>query len=203
MMGVLIYCYNSLMQQLQSYMISGLLFIIPVWMVYVMIKGIAGLVTALVSIHTLVAFGLALIIITLVGFLVLQVFKRYFKKHVLRWSTKQNLLGFIARIISQLDSIGDKAQEAFHNPVIYQTGNGIYKLAFVTDQDIKMLDDQNNPTPPLDAVWVYAPFPITMLGELMLVERKNITLLSPEQRDTIPLFIMTAGLIEYPSKHST
>lgn len=188
------------MKKIQQYFTSGLLFLVPVWILYVVIKGIAGLVTDLVQINILIAFVVSVATITLFGFALNRVFKRYLKDRFARWGQQSTLWGLVCRTVSQFDFLSDKARGAFHNPVLYKVDDGIYKLGFITDHDMDILwfadEDETEVTPTDDAVWVYAPYPVTMLGELILVEQRKIKKLSAKETEAIPLFIMTAGLIE-------
>lgn len=197
--------------KIHKYFISGLLFIIPIWILFVFVEGFAGMVTRMVEMNIFLAFIVALVAITLLGYAVRHIFKRYLKRGLTRGAERGGIYGFLCRTISEIDNMGDKVREAFANPILYKVDDGIYKLGFITDHDMDVLGRDNDEVlrrqgsavqteseavPASDSVWVYAPYPITMTGELILVERRKISTISPEQQEAIPLFIMTAGLAE-------
>jgi uncharacterized membrane protein len=188
--------------KLHKYFTSGLLFIIPIWIIVIFIQAFAGLVTSVLEINIILAFLLALVGTTLLGYLVHHVFKRYVVHKLQAGSRQSGAWGFLCRVFAGLDQMGDKAHDAFTHPILYTVDDGIHKLGFITDHDIDILgpvesaEDTAQSDVVRNSVWVYAPQPITMLGELVLVDKHNISTLPPEQRDAIGLFIMTAGLAE-------
>ncbi len=189
------------MKKAQKYFISGLLFLLPLWILYIVIKTLSGVVTNVVSINVLFGFIISLFVITAIGFLVRRIIKRYIGKYIYNWSKRPGFIGLCMRGFMQIDEVSEKAREAFTNPILYKVDDGIYKLGFVTDADQDILGTQDTAEvteaqPATDAVWVYAPLPVTMLGELILVEKRKIQHINPEQKESIPLFIMTAGLVE-------
>jgi len=188
------------MKKIQKYFFSGLLFLLPIWILYTVVKVLASVVTSVVTINIMIGFVIALFVITAIGFLVRRIIKRYIGQHIKTLSNQPGFIGFCMRSFMQIDEVSEKAREAFTNPVLYKVDDGIYKLGFITDADQDILGDQTSlhteATPSSDAVWVYAPLPITMMGELILIEKRKIQTLDATQRESIPLFIMTAGLVE-------
>lgn len=189
------------MKKLRKYFTSGLLFLLPLWIVYIIVKALAGVVTDIVSINLLYGFLIALAGITLVGFVVRRIIKHYVGKHISTWSQRSGFLGFCMRRFIQIDDISEKARTAFRNPILYKVDDGIFKIGFITDHDIDILDGlgtetASEATPPAESVWVYTPLPVTMLGDLALIEKRKIQKLSQEQEESVPLFVFSAGLIE-------
>lgn len=189
------------MKQAKKYFISGLLFILPMWVLYIIVKSLAGLITSVIEINVFIAFVVSLFVITGIGFVVRRIIKHYVGKHIKQWSTRPGIFGFAMKQFMQIDGIAEKTRAAFSNPILYKVDDGIYKLGFITDADIDILDSLDPETdseanPSQESVWVYAPLPVTMLGELILVEQRKIQKISAAQQESIPLFIFSAGLIE-------
>jgi len=189
------------MKTLRKYFTSGLLFLLPIWILYIIIKSLSGVITNIIELNIFFSFTLALIAITGVGFIVRRVIKHYAGKRITVWSQKSGIVGFCMRRFMQIDDISEKARTAFRNPILYKVDDGIYKIGFITDHDIDILDgltpmDSSEVNPSPDSVWVYTPLPVTMLGDLALIEKRKIKKLSKNQEESIPLFVFSAGLIE-------
>jgi len=191
----------NLMKTLRKYFTSGLLFLLPLWIVYIIIKSLSGVITNMVDINVLYGFVLAVLGITAVGFIVRRIVKHYIGKHIVHWSQKPGAVGFCMRRFMQIDDISEKARTAFRNPILYKVDDGIYKIGFITDNDIDILDgiessSSSETNPSHESVWVYTPLPVTMLGDLALIEKRKIQKLSKDQEESVPLFVFSAGLIE-------
>ena len=79
----------------------------------------------------------------------------------------------------------------FNKPVIVEMGKGvgIYRMGFITDDDLSKFHIQ-------DKVAVYLPLSYTFSGQLYLVNREQITALPPNtSADTIK-YILSGGVME-------
>ena len=190
-------------KKIVSYFISGLLFLIPVFIVIQIIKGISWFVTNFVDIPILIAFPLSLILIFALGYSVRKFLRKRLKKRLHKYAENKTFLGYVAKIITSFDVLSDQVHKAFHNPVLYKVDDGIYKLGFITDESMEILGggvpDEHHKTeaePLEDSIWVYAPYPINFSGELVLVELRKIKMLEKEEAESIPLFVLSAGILK-------
>jgi|GEM_PF-1995190 len=186
-----------------SYFTSGLLFLIPVFIVIQIIKGISWLVTNFISLHLLIAFPLSCIAIFFIGYGVRKFLRKRLKKRLYAYAEKKSLLGYVAKLITSFDVLSDQVHKAFHNPVLYKVDDGIYKLGFITDESMEILTcdaignhHDTEATPLENSIWVYAPYPINFSGELVLVELRKIKRLKKQDTESIPLFVLSAGILK-------
>ncbi len=185
-----------------SYFVSGLLFLIPVFIVIQLIKGISWFVTNFIELPLLIAFPIACVLIFILGYGVRKFLRKRLKKRLHTYAEKKTFLGYIAKLITSFDVLSDQVHKAFHNPVLYKVDDGIYKLGFITDEGTEILNGEEDPghheteaSPIEGSIWVYAPYPINFSGELVLVEMRKIKKLKKEDTESIPLFVLSAGIL--------
>ena len=186
-----------------SYFISGLLFLIPVFIVVQLIKGISWFVDSVVDLPAYIAFPVACIGIFMIGYFVRRVVRKRIKKQLHKKAEDKTFLGLLARIFSRFDILSDEVHKAFHNPVLYKVDDGIYKLGFITDDSMNILTGDEDPehhateaSPIKGSIWIYAPYPINFSGELVLVELRKIKRIKKEDTESIPLFVLSAGILK-------
>lgn len=190
-------------KKILNYFISGLLFLIPVFVVIQLIKGVSWFVTTFVSLPLLIAFPLACIGILLVGYVIQNFLRKKIKKQIHTYAKNKTPLGYIAKIITKFDMLSDHVHKAFHNPVLYKVDDGIYKLGFITNESMVILEDSSTPKktsseakPEEGSIWIYAPYPVNFSGELVLVEQRKIKRIKKEEKESIPLFALSAGILK-------
>lgn len=193
-------------KKLVSYFISGLLFLIPVFIVIQLIKGISWFVTNFIDLPLVIAFPIACVFILGLGYIVRKIIRKRIKKQLHKKAQDKTLFGFIARVISRFDILSDEVHKAFHNSVLYKVDDGIYKLGFITDDSMSILLGDEDPdhheteaSPIEGSIWVYAPYPINFSGELVLVELRKIKRLKKQDTESIPLFVLSAGILKNKS----
>lgn len=83
--------------------------------------------------------------------------------------------------------VGDKKK--FDKPVllILNKENGIHKLGFITQEDLKSLDINNN------LVTVYCPHSYAFSGETFLVPKENISLINASTSEVMK-FVVSGGV---------
>ncbi len=186
-----------------SYFISGLLFLIPVFIVIQLIKGISWFVKNFIDLPLVVAFPLSCVLIFTLGYGVRRLLRKRLKKRLHAYAEKKSFFGYVAKLITSFDVLSDQVHKAFHNAVLYKVDDGIYKLGFVTDESMNILMCEDDPThheteasPIEGSIWVYAPYPINFSGELVLVEMRKVKRLKKEDTESIPLFVLSAGILK-------
>ena len=170
---------------LVKYFLQGLFYIVPI---AVTIYVIVYLVVLLDSLINLDIPGLGIIIIliavTLTGYLGTHFFLKYFSPFD-RAIEKTPLIKIIYTSMKDLMSafVGKKKQ--FKKPVLVKMGAGIEaeKLGFITKSDLSDLGIEG------DKVAVYFPFSYAISGQVMVVPKKNITLLNASSTDVMKLII--------------
>lgn len=177
---------------------------IPLYILYQLVTIIASAVTTFVSLPLLFAFLVAFCGITAFGYLFTHYFRKYYRHRLERIAKRDTILGHLVSLVLNIEGMSEKAKEAFDNPVLYYVDEGISKLGFITDQDLDVLTLERSQDSELvvtsDSVWVYAPNPINFFGELLLVERRRIKILDSEENESLPLFVLSGGLIEKENK---
>lgn len=87
--------------------------------------------------------------------------------------------------------------------MLFKVDDGIYKIGFITDEGMDILascKDESHPgteaSPLDDSQWVYAPYPLSFSGDFMLVETRKIRKLIKEEYESLPLFVLSAGMVK-------
>jgi len=184
--------------------------LVPLFLLYQAIAIVSAVVTPFVKLPLMVNFFLGIIVIILFGWVMIHVFKKRLKKHlkrVIKNKKSNSWLTLIASAILEFDTLSDKAHKAFRNPILYKVDDGIYKLGYITNNDISFINnanakktaqikEENEISEGIDAVWVYAPYPVNFFGEMVLVEKRKIKKLNKDQVQNLPLFILSAGILQ-------
>ncbi len=179
------------MKKIKTYFLTGLLLLVPIFIIYQAITIVSAVVTPFVNLPLVFNFILGLIIVSLLGWVTIHIFKRRLKKQLYKISKRKSWLSVIATGLLEFDSLSDKTHKAFRNPILYKVDDGIYKLGYVTNDEISLLHKDVN-----DGVWVYAPNPVNFFGEMILVEKRKIKRLNKDEIQNLPLFILSAGLLQ-------
>ena len=189
--------------QLGKYFLSGALFLLPAAFFVQFLFYISGLVGGVIDLPFLWAFPLSLLLIIATGFFVRKVLRKRFKKSLHKLAKRKTPIGYIVRGLVGIDSVSNQINKAYRNAVLFKVDDGIYKLGFITDESLDILesgDDETHytteATPHELSVWVYAPYPISLSGDLMLVEVRKIKKIIKEEYESLPLFILSAGMIK-------
>ena len=194
------------MNTIKTYFLMGLLLLVPLFIFYQVLFIVASVVSPFTQNNLLFNFILGLIVITLLGWGMVHIFKRRIRKHLKRIAEGTGFFPTIASLFLEFDALSNKTQKAFRHPVLYKVDDGIYKLGYITNKDSAFLHHQENTTiktntdteatPAPDAMWIYAPYPINFFGDMVLVERRKIRILHKDEMQNLPLFIISAGILQ-------
>lgn len=135
-----------------------------------------------------VGIALTLIFITLLGFLSSTVFFR----GIFRWFEGLLLKGtFVRMVYTSIKDlfnafVGDKKK--FNKPVLVTMyrGGGIYKLGFITQNDMEMIDEK-------DKLAVYLPHSYNFSGNLFIVEADLVKPINISSTEAMK-FIVSGGI---------
>ena len=167
-----------------KYFLQGLFYIIPVG---VTIFAIFYLVIQLDSLISFTIPGLGILVIlvavTLIGFLGTHFFFNYFHPFE-RLIENTPLIKIIYTSMKDLMNafVGKKKQ--FKQPVLVKLGNmDAERIGFITKNDLSEIGISD------DRVAVYLPFSYAISGEVLIVPKRNVSLLDASATDVMKLVI--------------
>ncbi len=182
------------MNNILKYFFSGLIALVPVFILYQAMKSISVLVRGFFpELGIVITFVFSLLIIIFLGFLISKGTGGLLKRVVLRKSKKEGPLAFLFRFFSNFKVFSEKTKNAFKNPVYFEVSDGISKLGFITNEDIEFLMSEDREK---RKIAVYAPEPVSFIGELLFIEKRMIKKIDKNDKENIPIFLYTAGIIK-------
>ena len=108
----------------------------------------------------------------------------YFKKLL----DKAPLIKDVYTAITDLVSAFVGKKKRFSEPVLVKMGNGLEKLGFITNKDLKELGLNE------DRIAVYFPFSYGVMGSLFIVSKENIVTVNAPS-SVVMKFIVSGGVI--------
>ncbi len=190
------------MKKTKTYFLTGLLLLVPLFILYQAVTIVSAVVSPFATLPLLADFFIGIVVIILLGWVMIHIFKRRLKWYFKKASKDADWFGTVATSILEFDNLSDKTHKAFRNPVLYKVDDGIYKLGYITNKDMSFITNEQpqevatEATPAQDAVWVYAPYPVNFFGEMVLVEKRKVRTLDKDEAQNLPLFILSAGLLQ-------
>ena len=188
----------SFLKTLIKYFLQGLFYLVPIGVtVYLII----WLVVKIDGIINLDFPGLGLIAIlvgiTVIGFLGSHFFVSYLRP-LDRAMEKTPLIKLVYTSMKDMMSafVGKKKQ--FKTPVLVTMGEGleIERMRFITKDDLSDMGISN------DKAAVYFPFSYGINGQVMIVPKKNITIIHASSSDVMK-FIVSGGVTNVESNNKT
>ena len=189
---------KSFLKTLIKYFLQGLFYLVPIGVtVYLII----WLVVKIDGIINLDFPGLGLIAIlvgiTVIGFLGSHFFVSYLRP-LDRAMEKTPLIKLVYTSMKDMMSafVGKKKQ--FKTPVLVSMGEGleIERMGFITKDDLSDMGISN------DKAAVYFPFSYGINGQVMIVPKKNITIIHASSSDVMK-FIVSGGVTNVESNNKT
>ncbi|MGE6220661.1 DUF502 domain-containing protein [Nubsella zeaxanthinifaciens] len=188
---------NRIGKALLSYLIRGLLIVVPiavsvfivVWAVttvdsWVNINSILGVDPKTGESRNIPGLGLALVVGIILG---AGIFVTYFVTEPMynwfqRWLNKLPLFNFIYTSIKDLTEafVGD--EKKFNHPVLVETEGDMKRIGFLTQNDLSKLDL------PGEAI-VYFPFSYSFAGQVYIVKKEKIKPLNMTAADAMKLVV--------------
>ncbi len=188
------------MKTIKKYFITGLVSLIPIFLLYQIIQITSSITESIVNLPIAANLGLSAFSILLLGWFMVHIFQNRVQAYVKNHAKDKGVIGIIASVLLDFDSLTGNAHKAFNNPILYKVDDGIYKLGYITNEDVSLLEtaksNSNSEAKPTDgAVWVYSPYPVNFFGDMLLVESRKIRKLDKDKQSNLPLFILSAGII--------
>jgi len=187
------------MRHIKVYFVTGLLLLIPIFLIYEVMSIVAAVAGTMVQLPMLLNFILGLLLILTLGWVMIHILKRRLRKRLHKMSDKGGLLALVATSVLEFDNISNNTRKAFKNPILYEVESGTSKLGYITSDDsafiTDMLEGEASTPRDDDSVWVYAPHPINFFGELLLVHKSKVRTLSQAESHHLPLFILSGGIV--------
>lgn len=171
-----------------TYFLRGLLFVVPlaltVYVIILILKFLDGIIPIPVP-------GLGILImfsfITFMGFLASIFVTRPLFDIFEKLMFKVPLVNILYTSIKDLMSafVGDKKK--FNTPVIVKLSNNMFRLGFITQEDLSVLGEVN-------LVAIYFPHSYNFSGNLYLVPRENVRILENVRSTDVMKFIVSGGV---------
>lgn len=188
------------MKQFIQYFLRGLLFTVPISIVFYVIYSIFNIIgTALnasgITIHPVIDPLIGLIalvlLILLIGVLGSTIFFKPFFLTVEALIAKAPLINTFYSSIKDLMTALVGSKKKFNQPVLVKLSKemSVEKLGFITREDLSDLNISN------DKVAVYLPHSFNFSGNLFIVPRTNVTIIDTTSSD-IMKFIVSGGIAE-------
>ena len=183
-------------KSLLNYFVRGLVFIAPVGLTILLLYNAFNFVDHLINIeNTRVIPGLGFLLViggtALIGF----IFTRLLPNTIQNWieNSIQNLplVSLFYQAFKDLISafVGDKKK--FKQPVLVTLNkeNNIYKLGFLTQDSLSQIDEK-------DLVSVYCPHSYAFSGDMFILPRQNIKILTLSSAEAMKIII--SGGVSFP-----
>jgi len=179
------------MKNILKYFFGGFIALIPVFVLYQVIKIVSSLVRSFIpDINIVYAFFVSFAAITLFGYLMSKGITGIMHSLILKASKKKGFISLFTGVLLHFKSFSEKIKIAFDNPVYFEVSDGMWKLGFITNEDVDLIKEGDKEK---RIVSVFAPDPISFLGELLFIEEGKIKLI--DKKENIPGFLYTAGII--------
>ncbi len=181
------------MNKILKYFFSGLIFYIPIFIIWEIFKSISGVVkTFNEDIYGLYAFFISLSIILLTGFLLSKIFKNSIRTKIIKKSKQDGLFSFFYKVVANYKIISEKTKKSFSKPIFYESSDGIEKIGFITNKKFNNLNlEKNN-----KKIAVYSPNPVNFIGELLFIDEDKIREIPKELKHNTVLTLLSAGIID-------
>jgi len=178
------------MKKLFGYFIKGLLFLLPFIIAVYLLKSLFFIIFPFGINDTkgIIILFVSLVFITFLGFLISQGVGFYFKKKILKISSKFPAISQIIDSLKKFLIILKFSSEIFERPVMVKREQGKeIKFGFVTKTSLEEFGLK-------DYSGVYLPNPFSFLGEVVIVNNRDLEPVKGDKSD-ISNFIISGGLI--------
>lgn len=185
-----------MIKKITGYFLKGLLFLLPVLLLVYLVQIIVSLLVPFsVWGNELADLLLAILFIIVIGFLVSKGVGSYFKKVFFKTSKKVPIITEMVNAGKRLITVLKFSQEIFDKPVMITREQGKeIKFGFITGEMEEFgLKDHSS---------IYLPNPLSFLGEVVVVENKDIKPIKGEKEKVIN-FILSGGLISHYARDNS
>ncbi len=175
-----------------NYFIQGLLYTTPITITLYIIFKIFKFVDGILPFNNIPGLGIIIIfiLITFIGIIGNTVIGKpiigYFKQILDKAPLIKDIYSSIKDLVSAF--VGKKKR--FTEPVLVKMGNGLEKLGFITNKNLKDIGISEN------KIAVYLPYSYGFMGSLYIVPVENITSIQVSSTDVMK-FIVSGGIINF------
>lgn len=181
-------------RKILKYFLGGFVALIPFFILYQAMKAVSALAGGLFpEVGFVATLLISLFAIGFLGFVISKGTGSFLKSIILKRSKDGGPLAFILNIFLNLKTFSKKTEDVFKNPVYFKISEGVYKIGFITDKDVKFLTLEPDEA---GKVAVYAPNPISFMGEVLFIENRMIKRIEEKDKKNIPVFLYTAGIVK-------
>jgi uncharacterized membrane protein len=185
---------KSSWQILLNYFLRGLLVLLPIALTVGIIIWLVNTVTAMLNLDNIstrefIMYALGVVaLILLVGFITRGVVAQQILNFVEGIIEKAPGLSFIFGTTRDMTEafVGDKKK--FNSPVLVKAGEGLYRMGFLTQEDMTNIDMPGHCA-------VYLPYSYGLSGEMLVVEKSMIKPVNKDSGDWTK-FIISGGVAE-------
>lgn len=181
--------WTRLARRLLSHFLRGLLFVLPIALSAYIIYSLFVKIDDLLNLPVKgVGFVIVISSITIIGYVGNKLFGQSIISFVDDTLEKIPGVKYIYGLIKDFMEafVGDKRK--FTEPVMIEMQDGIYKLGFVTQKELKQFNMQ-------DYMSVYCPKSYGMMGDLLIVKKEKIRMVDKNPTQTMA-FIVSGGVTE-------
>lgn len=183
------------MKRIFNYFFKGLLIVFPVFAtLYVVINGVMW---ANERLNSLLFEGIGMnipglgiltvfILLVLLGFLFTRAFSRPVLSLVENLFIRTPLVKLVYSSLRDLTEAFVGEKKRFNKPVRVEIQSGVYRLGFITEEDLQQMDLQGHKA-------VYCPHSYNFSGNLYFVAPEKITLLKMNSSDAMR-YVVSAGI---------
>lgn len=186
------------MRKLIRFFLQGVIFAVPIlftaWIIY-WLSGILSRfsinITEYVWLNTLIIGVAAVIIITILGFLLTTLILRSVANQLEKLITKTPFIKIVYSALKDLVEAFVGEKKRFSQPVAFRmvAGTEVYRMGFMTQEDLKDLGLPGMAT-------VYSPMAYSMTGNLFVVPRDQIIPLEGIESAEAMKFLISGGVTD-------
>lgn len=185
---------KSFFKTLVKYFLQGLFYVVPIGVTVYLLVWLVVKIDGLINLD-IPGLGLAAILVgvTVIGFLGSHFFVSYLRP-LDRAMEKTPLIKLVYTSMKDMMSafVGKKKQ--FKTPVLVKMGGGmeVERMGFITKEDLSEMGIGE------DKVAVYFPFSFGINGQVMIIPKKNISVIHASSSDVMK-FIVSGGVTNVES----
>ena len=170
--------------------LQGLLYTVPLFITVYIIVQIFIFIDGILPFKDIPGLGIVIIFvfITLVGFIGNTMIGRPIISYFTKIIDKAPLIKDIYSALKDLVSAFVGKKKRFSEPVLVKMGNGLEKIGFITNKDLKEFGIGE------EKIAVYLPYSYGVMGSLYIVAKENITTIDASSTN-IMKFIVSGGII--------
>jgi uncharacterized membrane protein len=131
--------------KVKKYFISGLLTILPLIILYSILKSVAGIFSEFFpKLNIFFSLIISISLILFLGFLISNFLSKKIKKIIKKKSNGKGIFSNIAKLFSNINILRENTKKIFEKPILYKVDDGIFELGYISNESFSFLDFENN-----------------------------------------------------------